>query len=63
MSPQERREHVDQGFRVEDLTPARLQAIADGEIMDPNGIYLPKGRLTEAEYRAREARILAGEAP
>lgn len=40
-----------------------LQRIANGPIMDPNRLYLPAGKLTQAEYRAREARILAGKAP
>jgi hypothetical protein len=37
-----------------------LHALANGPIMDPNRIYLPAGRLTEAEYRARMAQALAG---
>lgn len=45
----------------DELTSARLQEIADGPIMDPISIYLPAGRLSESEYRAREARIMAGE--
>lgn len=47
----------------EDWSTDRLKAIADGPLMDANRIYLPAGKLSEAEYRAREARILAGEAP
>lgn len=33
--------------------PAVLQDLADGPILDPNAIYLPAGKLTEKEYRAR----------
>jgi hypothetical protein len=63
-SPAEQRraavaEHV--GRAAEDFTKADLQAIADGGLMDANRIYLPAGRLSEAEARAREARILRGE--
>ena len=35
-----------------------LQAIANGPIMEPNMLYLPAGKLSEAEYRARERRNL-----
>jgi hypothetical protein len=37
------------------LAPDQLQRIADGPIMDPNRLYLPAGKLTEQEWRAREA--------
>jgi hypothetical protein len=40
---------------------ANLQAIADGPIMDPIRIYLPAGQLSEADWRARERRILSGQ--
>jgi hypothetical protein len=36
------------------LTPEDLKAIANGGIMDVARIYLPAGKLSEAEYRARE---------
>lgn len=32
-----------------------LQALADGPIMDSNELYLPAGKLSMAETRAREA--------
>lgn len=55
MTPEERRaavrKHV--GTKAEDFGAADLQAIADGPIMDSNGIYLPAGRLSQAEYEAR----------
>lgn len=44
-----------------ELSPDDLRAIANGPIMDSNRIYLPAGKLTESEYRAREARIMRGE--
>lgn len=64
LSPAEQRrsavkEHV--GTSANDFTKADLQAIADGGLMDANRIYLPAGRLSEADARAREARILRGE--
>jgi hypothetical protein len=44
------------------LSPDDLRRIANAPtIMDPNRIYLPAGKLSEADYRAREARILRGE--
>ena len=63
MSPQERRAAVASaiGKTADDFAPDDLHAIANGGIMDPCKTYLPAGRLTEAEYRAREARILRGE--
>lgn len=36
------------------LTPERLQALADGSIMDPNKLFLPAGKLSLAETEARE---------
>jgi len=59
MLPAVRRMVIEPG----DLTAQRLQEIADGPIMDPLSIYLPAGKLSETEWRAREARILRGEAP
>lgn len=44
----------------EGFTPDVLQRLADGAIMDPCRLFLPAGKLTEAEARAREARILRG---
>ena len=35
-------------------TPAALQEIADGPIIDPLRIYLPAGRLTKAQAEARD---------
>lgn len=42
------------------LDASALQAIADGPIMDPIRIYLPAGKLSESDWRARESRIRAG---
>jgi hypothetical protein len=63
MTPEQRRAFVaslvaDDGS----LSSHDLQAIADGGIMDPSRLYLPAGRLSEADARAREARIMRGEA-
>lgn len=38
-----------------------LHAIANGPIMDPAAIYLPAGKLSMSDYRAREVRRLSGE--
>lgn len=38
-----------------------LRAIANGPIMDPAALYLPAGKLSMSEYRAREVRRLSGE--
>lgn len=46
---------------IEGLGKRSLQALADAPLMDSNAIYLPAGKLSAAETRAREARILAGE--
>lgn len=63
MTPDERRTLIKSLQADGDgLSAADLQSITDGGIMDPNRIYLPAGKLSEAEYRAREARILRGEA-
>jgi hypothetical protein len=43
------------------LDAADLQRIANGPIMDPCRLYLPAGKITETEWRARQARILRGE--
>lgn len=40
---------------LEGLGERSLQALADGPINDPSLIYLPAGRLSMAETRAREA--------
>ncbi|MDF0490032.1 hypothetical protein PX554_18000 [Sphingomonas sp. H39-1-10] len=40
---------------IEGLGARSLQALADGPIMDARSLYLPAGKLTEAEYRARVA--------
>jgi len=62
MTPAERRAFV-ASLAADDGSLSRddLQTIADGAIMDPNRLYLPAGRLSEAETRAREARVLRGE--
>lgn len=39
-----------------------LQKLADGPILHPGRVYLPCGRLSVEAWRAREARILRGEA-
>jgi hypothetical protein len=40
---------------IEGLGERSLQAIADGPIMDPSLLYLPAGKLSIAETRARES--------
>jgi hypothetical protein len=62
MTHRERRQMIARVFgdNVKDFTPARLQELADGPLHDPRQIYLPAGRLTIEETRAREARILRG---
>jgi hypothetical protein len=60
MTPEQRRDAV---ARTPEWSADRLREIAAGPLMDANRIYLPAGTLSEAEYRAREARILRGEAP
>ena len=62
MTPSERRQMISRAFgdNVEDFTPARLQELADGPLRDPRQIYLPAGRISIEETRAREARILRG---
>lgn len=49
-------------IRRELIDPARLdlKAIAAGPIMDSNELYLPAGKLSMAETRAREAAALLG---
>lgn len=44
-----------------DLSAQDLQAIAEMPTMDPGRLYLPAGKLSEAEYQARERRIRNGE--
>lgn len=44
-----------------DLSAQDLQAIAEMPIMDPGRLHLPAGKLSEAEYQARERRIRNGE--
>lgn len=48
---------MDVGLGVRDL-----HALAAGPIMDPNSLYLPAGKISMAQYRERQARILSGEA-
>lgn len=64
MSPEQRRQLIIRsiGNTADDFTPATLNALANGAILDPCRLYLPAGRLTPEEARAREARILRGEA-
>lgn len=38
----------------EGFTPERLQALADGGIMDANALFLPDGKLTMEETLRRE---------
>jgi hypothetical protein len=40
---------------VEGLGARDLHALANGPIMDPNQLFLPAGKLSMAETRAREA--------
>lgn len=40
---------------IEGLGLRDLQAIADGPLMNPLALYLPAGRISLAEVRAREA--------
>lgn len=44
-----------------DLGGRCLKAIANGPLMDAGRLYLPAGKLSEADYRARQAQILAPE--
>ncbi|SDA15066.1 hypothetical protein [Sphingomonas sp. NFR15] len=64
MTPEERRRQIAEtiGTAAEDFTPAALHALANGAIMDPNRLFLPAGRFSPEETRARELRILRGEA-
>jgi hypothetical protein len=55
--PERRRRIAERG----DLSAQDLQAIAEMPIMDPGRLYLPAGKLSEAEYQAREQRIRNGE--
>lgn len=48
--------------RVIDRDHLDLHAIAAGPIMDSNEIYLPAGKLSMAETRAREAQQILGKA-
>ncbi len=59
LTPAERRRWVVETFGTEStgFTPEVLQKLADGPIMDPNTLYLPAGRLSEAEWARREATI------
>lgn len=63
VTPTERRKAVQEhvGKDPSDFTAHGLLRIANGGIMDPSRVYLPAGKLPEAEYREREARILRGE--
>lgn len=58
MTPEERRKAVDAHIF---LKAADLAEIAAGPIVDPGRVYLPAGKLSEAEYQARERRIRNGE--
>ena len=40
-------------FALEDLGERDLQAIANGPIMEPLALYLPAGKVSEAEYQER----------
>lgn len=64
MTPDERRAIVTRLVATSDhyLQPAYMQQLANGPILDPGRIYLPAGKLSEADWRARERRILNGEA-
>ena len=57
-TPEERRKLI---AELDHILPEDLKAIAEMPIMDPGRLYLPAGKLSEAEFRAREARILKGE--
>ena len=58
MTPEDRRRAI---AALGDLSPDDLRAIANGPIMDPGRIYLPTGRISEAEYYDRQTKILNGE--
>jgi hypothetical protein len=51
----------DQRRKAIDPANLNLRAIADAPIMDAANIYLPAGKLSTAETRERERRILRGE--
>lgn len=59
-TPEERRKLI---AELDKILPDDLKAITEMPIMDPGRLYLPAGKLSEAEFRAREARILAGKQP
>lgn len=42
----------------EGLGGRSLQALADGPIMDPSEIYLPAGKISMEEFRARQRSII-----
>ena len=44
---------------IEGLGARDLHAMANAPLMDPNRLFLPAGRLSEAEYRARVAADMA----
>jgi hypothetical protein len=57
-TPEERRKLI---AELDNILPEDLKAIAAMPIMDPGRVYPPAGKISEDEYRARQARILAGE--
>lgn len=57
-TPEERRKLI---AELDQILPDDLKAIAAMPIMDPGRVYLPAGKISEDEYRARQARILKGE--
>ncbi len=63
MTPEERRKFVRDtiGTCADDFTPDDLRVLANAPLMDANRIYLEAGKLSPADFRAREARILRGE--
>lgn len=53
----------DSGGNPDAFTPAVLKAIAAGPIMDSNALYLPAGKLSEAEFQSRQSTILLDAQP
>ncbi len=57
-TPEERRKLI---AELDKILPDDLKAITEMPIMDPGRVYLPAGKIFEAEYQARERRIRNGE--
>lgn len=61
MTPAQRRHWVTTniGSAPKDFDGFVLQTLADGPILDPLGLYLPAGKLTQIESRKREKRLVS----